>query len=498
MENDKEKEEIKVIHLPTVRVMNISYDTNKDDIHDLFYDYKPTKINRSNTNEGMFFVEFENRNIAEEVIARFDKIIFMGKKIFLSLIFKKKYKSIKEIDYSKPISLLEFNEDKKYETLDNVVGYQIYNLNLEIEKYFQRSLDRMLNKFVDNLFEKEKTEKTKIFQKIEIKSEDKKVGGLDFKTIFKKNMFSRIISKNKKLDNILKVDEPEPEEEEEEEIGDLDEKKEKKKKNEEKKKKKEEKKKKKKTEKKVEEEYVELNEIEESKKKKKNKKRKRIELEEEEEYIDDNIIDHNYENREMRQKLKEEEDEELLNENYEFESGSSRNEGFSIDRIKKLKRKNRLFEDNYTILNNKYSTEQTSNSRKNRYENRKIIDTSIVSDAFKFSQLNIRKKNLKFSKSSIHDWGLYALEPIQSNELVIEYIGVAIRDKVADIWEEKYKKMGIGSSYFFRVDDEYVIDATKKGNLARFINHCCDVIIFLIFSRIAVQKLLLWEIKKKL
>ena len=27
----------------------------------------------------------------------------------------------------------------------------------------------------------------------------------------------------------------------------------------------------------------------------------------------------------------------------------------------------------------------------------------------------------------------------------------------------------------FRVDQDYVIDATKKGNLARFINHCCDV-----------------------
>ena len=34
--------------------------------------------------------------------------------------------------------------------------------------------------------------------------------------------------------------------------------------------------------------------------------------------------------------------------------------------------------------------------------------------------------------------------------------------------------MGIGCSYMFRVDSDYIIDATKKGNLARFINHSCD------------------------
>ena len=34
---------------------------------------------------------------------------------------------------------------------------------------------------------------------------------------------------------------------------------------------------------------------------------------------------------------------------------------------------------------------------------------------------------------------------------------------------------GIGSSYLFRIDLDYVVDATKCGNLARFINHCCEV-----------------------
>mmetsp|Transcript_11354 Transcript_11354/g.38728 ORF Transcript_11354/g.38728 Transcript_11354/m.38728 type:complete len:97 (-) Transcript_11354:340-630(-) len=30
-----------------------------------------------------------------------------------------------------------------------------------------------------------------------------------------------------------------------------------------------------------------------------------------------------------------------------------------------------------------------------------------------------------------------------------------------------------GDCYMFRVDDDTVVDATLKGNVARFINHCC-------------------------
>jgi len=91
-----------------------------------------------------------------------------------------------------------------------------------------------------------------------------------------------------------------------------------------------------------------------------------------------------------------------------------------------------------------------------------------------FNQLRSRKKRLKFERSLIHEWGLFAQEPISANDMVIEYVGEIIRQKVADEREHRYEKMGIGSSYLFRIDDDTIIDATKKGNLARFINHCCD------------------------
>ena len=86
-----------------------------------------------------------------------------------------------------------------------------------------------------------------------------------------------------------------------------------------------------------------------------------------------------------------------------------------------------------------------------------------------------RKKQLRFAKSTIHNWGLFALEMIPADEMVVEYIGQVVRHGVADERERKYEAQGIGSSYLFRVDYDYVIDATKSGNFARFINHCCDV-----------------------
>jgi histone-lysine N-methyltransferase SETD1 len=74
------------------------------------------------------------------------------------------------------------------------------------------------------------------------------------------------------------------------------------------------------------------------------------------------------------------------------------------------------------------------------------------------------------------------LEPIAADEMVIEYVGQMIRPSVADLREKKYNAQGIGSSYLFRVDLETIIDATRFGNLARFINHSCNVSLFPLLS----------------
>ncbi|RSM07829.1 Histone-lysine N-methyltransferase, H3 lysine-4 specific [Fusarium ambrosium] len=121
------------------------------------------------------------------------------------------------------------------------------------------------------------------------------------------------------------------------------------------------------------------------------------------------------------------------------------------------------------------------NSRANRATNRRYVadlndqkkTLGQDSDVFKFNQLKKRKKPVKFARSAIHNWGLYAMENIAKDDMIIEYVGEEVRQQIAEIRENRYLKSGIGSSYLFRIDENTVIDATKKGGIARFINHSC-------------------------
>jgi histone-lysine N-methyltransferase SETD1 len=123
----------------------------------------------------------------------------------------------------------------------------------------------------------------------------------------------------------------------------------------------------------------------------------------------------------------------------------------------------------------------TANSRANRANNRRMVNDINISknmsgaegDALRFNQLKKRKKLVKFDRSAIHNWGLYAQEPIAVNDMIIEYVGEKVRQRVADLREAKYDMQGVGSSYLFRIDEDTVIDATKMGGIARFINHSC-------------------------
>ncbi|KAK5164054.1 histone methyltransferase set1 [Saxophila tyrrhenica] len=125
----------------------------------------------------------------------------------------------------------------------------------------------------------------------------------------------------------------------------------------------------------------------------------------------------------------------------------------------------------------------TATSRSNRVNNRRLVNDialqkqSLASDAdvvIRFNQLKKRKKLVKFDRSAIHGWGLYAEENIAVNDLIIEYVGEKVRQKVADMRELRYEKQGVGSSYLFRMMDDEIVDATKKGGIARFINHSCS------------------------
>ncbi|ORX58865.1 SET domain-containing protein [Hesseltinella vesiculosa] len=95
-------------------------------------------------------------------------------------------------------------------------------------------------------------------------------------------------------------------------------------------------------------------------------------------------------------------------------------------------------------------------------------------EGVRYQRLCQQPKRLMFAKSPIHAWGLFAMEPIRAHEFIIEYLGQKIRQQVANQREEIYEHDGVGSSYLFRVDDDMVIDATRQGNIARYVNHSCS------------------------
>ncbi|EDX12969.1 GD20433 [Drosophila simulans] len=76
-------------------------------------------------------------------------------------------------------------------------------------------------------------------------------------------------------------------------------------------------------------------------------------------------------------------------------------------------------------------------------------------------------------RSHIHGRGLYCTKDIEAGEMVIEYAGELIRSTLTDKRERYYDSRGIGC-YMFKIDDNLVVDATMRGNAARFINHCCE------------------------
>ncbi|CAM6105213.1 unnamed protein product [Calypogeia fissa] len=87
-------------------------------------------------------------------------------------------------------------------------------------------------------------------------------------------------------------------------------------------------------------------------------------------------------------------------------------------------------------------------------------------------------RRLSVYKSGIHALGLYTSEFIGRGEMVVEYIGEIVGLRVADKREADYhsgKRMQYqGACYLFRIDRERIIDATRKGGIARFVNHSCS------------------------
>lgn len=70
--------------------------------------------------------------------------------------------------------------------------------------------------------------------------------------------------------------------------------------------------------------------------------------------------------------------------------------------------------------------------------------------------------------------GVRALEAIEQNRLIIEYVGELIDEDERDRRLKLMKKYRDLNYYFISIEDGLVIDGGAKGNYARFINHSCN------------------------
>lgn len=83
-------------------------------------------------------------------------------------------------------------------------------------------------------------------------------------------------------------------------------------------------------------------------------------------------------------------------------------------------------------------------------------------------------QRLTAKRSHIHGWGLFTKRELPKDSMIVEYQGEVVRRSVADVREKQYEISGEGSCYMFRLDLERIVDATKIGCMARFMNHSCQ------------------------
>lgn len=80
---------------------------------------------------------------------------------------------------------------------------------------------------------------------------------------------------------------------------------------------------------------------------------------------------------------------------------------------------------------------------------------------------------LMLGRSRIDGTGLYVTDDIEMDDVIAEYTGEVIDDRVCQAREEYYESHGI-ADYMFRLGPDEIVDATINGCRARYMNHSCD------------------------
>lgn len=81
----------------------------------------------------------------------------------------------------------------------------------------------------------------------------------------------------------------------------------------------------------------------------------------------------------------------------------------------------------------------------------------------------MRLRRIAARRSPVHGKGLFALQPIAAGERLIEYKGELTSWRRA----AARQRSDVGHTFVFGLSDGRVIDGSRGGNSARFLNHAC-------------------------
>lgn len=86
---------------------------------------------------------------------------------------------------------------------------------------------------------------------------------------------------------------------------------------------------------------------------------------------------------------------------------------------------------------------------------------------------NNKKPLIRVRNSGIQGRGVFAVRRIRKDQRIIEYTGRIINsEEEARCYDDS--KMERHHTFLFKIDENTTIDATRRGSIARFINHSCD------------------------
>ncbi len=81
-------------------------------------------------------------------------------------------------------------------------------------------------------------------------------------------------------------------------------------------------------------------------------------------------------------------------------------------------------------------------------------------------------RSIALRRSPIHGNGVFALRDLPAEKELIEYRGLRMTHAEADRHADGDAESG--HTFLFTLNEHYVIDGNRQGNIARWINHSCD------------------------